>query len=117
MISSPPWWNAERARNAMVVLGAALWIGLLRRQVERKTVQLEVQIRDRQQAELRHACGMERSRIARDLHDELGTALTHIGLLSTLATHESTGIDRARVELKKISKETGSLVGALDEIV
>ena len=83
----------------------------------------------RQAGPLEHALGShadlaqraleaERSRIARDLHDDLGSSLTEIGALagtgarlSLVAEEKSAGLFRA------ISKKARTLIGALDVIV
>jgi len=55
---------------AILVLGA-VWITQLRRLVEQRTTQLQMEIHEREQAEQQRALEVERSRIARDLHDDL----------------------------------------------
>ena len=59
----------------------------------------------------------ERSRIARDLHDDLGASLTEIGLLSAVAQRPSVTPERARNHLEDITNKVRRLVETLDEIV
>src|SRR5581483_11055021 len=63
-----------------------------------------------------HELAKERTRIAQDLHDDLGTSLTQINLLSSLADRET-----ERTEVQALNKEirlrAREMVGNLDEIV
>jgi signal transduction histidine kinase len=58
-----------------------------------------------------------RTRIATDLHDELGTRLTRIGLVTELAERETGSSHPARTHLVEISGMTRELVRTMDEIV
>ncbi len=59
----------------------------------------------------------ERGRIARDLHDDLGSGLTDIGMTSALASTSSVSMAEARDFFQEISRRSNELVNALDEIV
>ena len=67
--------------------------------------------------EHQHALEVERTRIARDLHDDLGVGLTEIGLLGDLVgtDNELPPIGRDRVQ--EMTGRARSLVASLDEIV
>jgi signal transduction histidine kinase len=74
VLATPPWWTLKRVLIlagilAVLLLAALAWNKQLQRKVQRRGRQLEREIRNRQQAELRTAAEAERSRIARDLHD------------------------------------------------
>jgi signal transduction histidine kinase len=78
VIARAPWWNTGRLLIALGVMSAVAMLGLagtwiLRRQVGR---QMEI-IGDKLRAE---AVGMERDRIARDLHDTLEQQLSGVAL-------------------------------------
>jgi len=67
--------------------------------------------------EHQRALEIERTRIARDLHDDLGVGLTEIGLLGDLAGI-NTGLPQpSREGLQEITGRARSLVASLDEIV
>lgn len=65
---------------------------------------------------IHHAREAERTRIARDLHDDLGASLTEISLLSALAA-EGEDPEVLRPALDQLSGKAKAAVGALDEIV
>jgi signal transduction histidine kinase len=65
-----------------------------------------------EQLERRQAIERERSRIAKDIHDDLGASLTLIAVLGDLAKKEKTG---ERIE--KMSSTAREAVKSLDEIV
>ncbi|MGH7954062.1 MAG: sensor histidine kinase, partial [Limisphaerales bacterium] len=96
------WWF--RALVALTILAAVA--GTVRYTATRRLRQKMEQLK-RQQAVER-----ERTRIAKDLHDDLGASLTLIAVLGDLAKKEKTG---QRIE--KISGTAREAVKSLDEIV
>ena len=122
VLATPPWWTLKRVLVVAGILAALLcavlvWNKELQRKVQERGWQLETEIRNRQQAELKHAAEAERARIARDLHDELGTGLTEVTLLASTGSSEprdaGTNNDRFRV----IAEKARALVSGLDVIV
>ncbi|MBK1817560.1 hypothetical protein JIN84_18215 [Luteolibacter yonseiensis] len=69
-----------------------------------------------QALKIRNAREGERSRIARDLHDDLGASLTEISILAALAAEdaEKTALQPS---LDQLSVKAKHVVGSLDEIV
>lgn len=67
--------------------------------------------------ETQHEIERERSRIARDLHDDLGAGLTEIGLLGGLLQDPSRLPAHKQEALDRIVNRCRDLVMALDEIV
>lgn len=115
LIERPSWWTAQ---HSLWVLGATLavalffvaWVGVLRKQVKAQTNIISQKVQ-------REAALEERSRIARDLHDDLGAGLTRIAFLSKVAQKEEprrAGIDE---HLQEISGAAQEAFQALDEIV
>lgn len=59
----------------------------------------------------------ERARIARDLHDDLGTSLTQISMLSALANRDQTPSSEVKSIIEQVRGRARDMVTALDEIV
>jgi signal transduction histidine kinase/ligand-binding sensor domain-containing protein len=59
----------------------------------------------------------ERGRIARDLHDDLGSGLTDIGMTSALGQEPAVPAEEAREYFREIRQRSNEMVAALDEIV
>jgi signal transduction histidine kinase/ligand-binding sensor domain-containing protein len=64
-----------------------------------------------------HSAERERTRIARDIHDDLGSSLTEIGLLGALAVRESTPPAEAREQVARMMERAEELARKLDETV
>lgn len=79
-------------------------------------------LRHRHQLELerlerRHAVESERARIAQDLHDDLGTGLTQVSMLSALVGRQPTTSDESKELTRQIRARSRQMVSALNEIV
>jgi signal transduction histidine kinase len=122
VLARPPWWTLQKM---LVILGAlacvlavtVLWITQLRRKVEQRSAEVEIQIRERQRVEQQHAMELERARIAQDLHDELGSGLTEISMLGVRALSTSAPLAKRSHYLEQMSNQARQMVTALDEIV
>jgi signal transduction histidine kinase len=122
VLARPPWWTLARL---LVILGAlacvlavtVLWITQLRRKVEQRGAELEIQIRERQRVQQQHAMEQERARIAQDLHDELGSGLTEITMLGARARSASAPPQTRGGYLEQMADKARQMVLALDEIV
>jgi len=67
--------------------------------------------------EHQRALDLERTRIARDLHDDLGVGLTEIGLLGDLAASSGELHPGGREHVQEITSRARTLAASLDEIV
>jgi signal transduction histidine kinase len=108
---TPRYWESRWFRLAALGLlvgaasGAGHWAGA-RRLRRRLAI-----------SEQKAALEQERSRISRDLHDDLGTGLTEITLLGAVANLPSSSPDRVKGCLGEIGDKSHELVRSLDEIV
>jgi signal transduction histidine kinase len=59
----------------------------------------------------------ERTRMAEDLHDDLGAGLTEIGLAASLAQRQNASPERIQEHLRQVTDKANAMVLALDEIV
>jgi signal transduction histidine kinase len=121
VLARPSWWTLQRLLSVVGALlvslaVAAAWIALLRRKVEQRTSQLQHEIRERERAERQHAIEAERSRIARDLHDDLGSSLTEIGVLASTGQRQVLE-DGTPALFRAIASKARGLIAALDVIV
>ena len=93
-----------------ILLGSGITVALRiidRRKQQRRIVRLERE----------SALERERSRIAQDIHDELGAGLTRVSLLGEMAADEVENPAEVRALTEEISSTARELVGRLDEIV
>lgn len=122
VLARPPWWTLKRllvatGALACVLAAAVLWITQLHRQVEERSAQLAAQVRQREQIEHQRTMEEERTRIAQDLHDELGSGITEIGMLAARAKSAGASDDKRERHLEQVGVKARELVTALDEIV
>lgn len=122
VLERPSWWTTKHALILAAVLAgilgmALIWIRLLRQTVELRTAELRKEIQERQRAEQDQAIEQERTRVAQDLHDELGAGLTAVGILGELVKNAATPSEKKAGYLEQITDSAHSLVAALDEIV
>lgn len=122
VLQRPAWWTVQKALTVAMLLAGSLgiafiWITMLQRKVEQRTHQLEMEIETRQLAEQHRFMEQERFRVARDLHDELGTGLTEVGILGALAKNPAVQPEERERCLAQLTDSAGTLVTSLDEIV
>ena len=92
----------------LAVLGLSLVLVITMRQRMRRRLQV---------LEQQHELERERSRIAQDLHDDLGAGLTEISLLGGMLQDPSRFTTGKQEALQRIVQRCHDLVVALDEIV
>jgi signal transduction histidine kinase len=122
VLKQPPWLTPQRAlaiAGALAggLIAALVWVSLLRRKVEERTRQLQKQIEARQRVEQRRVMEEERTRVAQDLHDELGAGLTEVSILGSLAKNPSIPAEKKDQYLDQLTDAARTLITELDEIV
>jgi signal transduction histidine kinase/ligand-binding sensor domain-containing protein len=111
LIVSPHLWQAWWV-IAVASLGLLGAVAGTVRVAEKKKHQRRLKLLEQERA-LEH----ERARIAQDLHDDLGSSLTRISLLSDLARADKDSPSQVEAHAQKISQSAGQTVRALEEIV
>jgi signal transduction histidine kinase len=107
----PPFWQTTWFRGSVLVLLVGALVAAVRYATWRK-MQMQLELLNQQRA-----VELERSRIARDIHDDLGANLTQIALLSELAQTDLAQPAQARSHLEQIFTTAGAVARQLDEIV
>jgi signal transduction histidine kinase/ligand-binding sensor domain-containing protein len=106
-----PWWRSIwfECLTAFLVLGIVHFISrsYLNRRLEKQKVQLEK----------KQAIEKERTRISHDMHDDLGSGLTMIAILSEVAKKQLTEPEKAKELLEKIAVASRDLVDSLQDII
>ncbi len=108
---APPWWQAWWFKAAVILLG----IGVLatgirfyyRRKLEKQKVILEKQ----------QAIEKERTRIAIDMHDDLGAGLSRIKFLSQSLANKKMEDEHTRISLEKITGYSDEMAEKMGEII
>ena len=107
----PFFWETIWFKLALTIFIVVTFCGALLL-VLRRRHRLEVE-----RLEHQRALEQERTRIARDLHDDLGVGLTEIGLLGDLAGASTLVPEPSREQLREITGRARTLAASLDEIV
>ena len=98
--------------NGLLVLVLIAIVGATVRFMEKRKFQRQLHL-----AEQESALERERSRIAQDLHDDLGSILTRISLLSGLLRADKDNPDQVELHATKLAQAADQTVRSLEEIV
>ena len=107
----PYFWQTTWFQSACVlVLGASFGTAIFLGSRHRLRVRLD-------QLERQRSIERERTRIARDIHDDLGASLTRINMLSQSVRSELDATHQATADVESIHATARELTRAMDEIV
>lgn len=106
-----PWWQSNwfRLSLALAFIGLAVLIvsSYINRRLEKQRTEMEKQ----------QAVEKERNRISRDVHDDLGSGLTKIAILSEVVKKQLSEPAKAKEQLDKIAVSSRELVDNLQDII
>ena len=111
-LTVPPYFWQRKIFIALLALLVAGGVAEIVRRLERRKSQVRLK-----KLELVHVMEAERSRIAQDIHDDIGAGLTEIGLTSELVEDPSLPPSEARQFAREISVRSRELVASMDAIV
>jgi signal transduction histidine kinase/ligand-binding sensor domain-containing protein len=100
------WFRISGGVMTALAGGGIVWLDA-RRRTRRKLEWLERQ----------RAVERERTRIAKDIHDDLGASLTRINLLSQSVRREINRPDEAIIDVERIGDSARHMIRTMDEIV
>jgi len=111
-VTMQPWFWQTQAFLVFVIIVGLLLVAAIVRYLSTLKLQREVQSLKQQEM-----LEKERSRIARDLHDQLGANLTQIALLGEMAEEDKNLPDEIGSHAQQISQTARETTRSLDEIV
>lgn len=111
LIIAPPFYANLWFRMALLVTLLAIALGM-ERVVARRRMQRKLEKLKRNQA-----VQQERARIARDIHDDLGTVLSRISMVSEAAASEAEPGSPQEQRLNEICETSRQLTRTMEEIV
>ncbi len=118
VLELPSWWTSPHIFETLsimmlIILATSIWVAVLRRQVEQRSRQLAVEIERRMQTEHQRLLELERTRIAQDLHDDLGAQVTQISMLSSMSSSNPVFLKNAQTHLERIFSLSQELLAGL----
>lgn len=106
-----PFWKRWWFIGLIILLAALiLWVSIRAYYKRKLTAQ-------KNEADKKQAVEKERNRISRDMHDDLGSGLTKIAILSEVAKKQLAEPVKAKEQLEKISVSSRELVDNLQDII
>jgi len=111
LVILPPWWKTNWFTFLVLIIIAILAYAVLKAYVRRKLAKQRI-IMERQQA-----IQKERTRIATDIHDDLGVGLSRIKFLSEIIKLKKHGQQPVEEDISRIGDHADEMIGKMGEIV
>ncbi len=108
---SPPFWKTTWFIVLVSLLLIALFGFIIRYLSQKKLRKQLIQMEKEQAVE------KERNRISKDMHDDLGSGLTKIAIMSEVVKKQMNEPEKARQQLENISQSSRELVDSLQDII
>jgi signal transduction histidine kinase/ligand-binding sensor domain-containing protein len=108
VIITPPFWETWWFRS-VAFISVLLSVGGTIRYVEKKKLMRRIELLEQERALER-----ERARISQDMHDEVGSSLSEIAILSELAKKKP---EEADLHMQEISERAAEVIDSVSEIV
>jgi signal transduction histidine kinase len=111
IIITPPWWKTWWFMTFFWVTVAGSIGGTLR-YVEKRKLQKKIERLERERA-----LEKERVRISQDMHDEVGSSLSEISILSELLKRDMDKSEKAELHLRDISERSAEVIENIGQII
>jgi signal transduction histidine kinase/ligand-binding sensor domain-containing protein len=106
-----PWWQSWWFRLLLGISLVGLVLLFIRNYINHKLEKRRTELEKQQAVE------NERNRISRDMHDDLGSGLTKIAILSEVVKKQLSEPEKAKEQLEKIAVTSRELVDNLQDII
>jgi ligand-binding sensor domain-containing protein/signal transduction histidine kinase len=111
IIIDPPFWQTTWFRIFSALLILSVLVLIVRYLATRKLKQRL------QKLEYQRKLDNERERISKDMHDEVGSSLTHIAILSEVAKKQIAGESNGKNQIENIAQISREVVDNIGEII
>lgn len=108
---APPIWKTKWFLALIIVVSAVIFFIIVRYVSQRNLKEQLLKLENEQAIE------KERNRISRDMHDDLGSGLTKIVIMSEVAKRNLADHERSKQQLESISESSRELVDNLQDII
>lgn len=108
---TPAWWQTSWFRSGISLLGIGLLLTAMRFYYKRR-LEKQLDLLEKQQA-----IEKERTRIATDMHDDLGAGLSRIKFLSQSLSSKEINNESVKTDLEKITGYSDEMTEKMGEIV
>ncbi|HEY1871655.1 MAG TPA: histidine kinase, partial [Chitinophagaceae bacterium] len=108
---APPFWKTAWF-IALVSIAVIITLGIIIRYISQRNLKERLLLLEKEQA-----VEKERNRISRDMHDDLGSGLTKIAIMSEVVKKQIHEPEKAKQQLENISQSSRELVDNLQDII